>query len=217
MSANNIKSPPLCAAVDVDMTLTKGMEQKWWEWIFLKIKRETEEYPYDKQLLDYDLSKEVEELGYSTKHINAFEFWKQRDLYNGDVLPQEGSIEALEWLKIQGFKICFVTHVEGDHAKSKIEWCRKHYPFMDAFVPTREKWYGAPFLVIDDRNKHLNSCDYLPEENIFLRSTNFKQEVHLNRGVEFSRWEDFVKICKSEQVISKWECIKDRYLNLYAT
>jgi|GEM_PF-5501817 len=206
---------PICAAIDVDMTLTSGMEQKWWEWMFLRLGYIPEVYPWGRSQLDYDLSKEVRDLGYSIKELKPEEFWKQRDLYNEDILPQPGSIEALEWLKSQEIKICFVTHVEGDHAKSKINWCRKHYPFMDAFVPTREKWYGLPFLIIDDRHKHLNSCSYLPTENIFLRHTKFRQEVELDKGIEFENWDEFVTICSSDYIQHNWDILKYRIKQLY--
>ncbi len=207
--------PPLCAAIDVDMTVTQGMEQKWWDWMFLKLGYIPEEYPSNRITLDYDLSQEVRDLGYSIKDLNAAEFWKQRNLYDEGIVPQKGSVEALEWLKSQGIKVCFVTHVEGDHAKSKIEWCRKHYPFMDAFIPTREKWYGLPFLIIDDRNKHLNSCSYLPIENIFLRHTKFRQEVELEKGIEFKDWTQFVSICSGDYIQHRWDILKHKIGQLY--
>lgn len=206
---------PLCAAIDVDLTLTSGMECKWWEWMFLMLGYIPEVYPHGRTTLDYDLSKEIRDLGYSVRDLKPDDFWKQRDLYDDLILPQEGSIEALEYLKSWGLKICFVTHVEGDHSKSKFKWCKKHYPFMDAFIPTREKWYGLPFLLIDDRHKHLNTCSFLPTEHRFLRHTPFRQEVELDRGLEFEDWNEFIIMCKSDTIQESWLNLKSKLEKVY--
>lgn len=93
--------------------------------------------------------------GYITKD-EAYHFWKQRTLYD-NATPLEGAVEIISKLKNDhNFDIVFASHVEGDHAKSKYEFLKRHFP-VDGFIATREKGYVRADVAIDDRVEHLIS------------------------------------------------------------
>lgn len=102
------------------------------------------EYAYYKNLSQYVTEKE------------AMWFWNQETLYDNRE-PLANAAESLWALKREhGFKIVFASHVEGQHAKGKFAFLKKHFP-VDGFMATREKQFVRADVAIDDRYEHLLS------------------------------------------------------------
>lgn len=103
-------------------------------------------------------------------------FWKCPNLYD-NATPIEGSVEVLASLS-NDFNIVFATHVEGNHAKSKFDFLKRHFPFMDGFIATREKHFVKCDMLIDDRVKNLvNLCNKTQTPVLF--HTNYDQDVEM--------------------------------------
>lgn len=84
----------------------------------------------------------------------AHAFWKSRNLYD-NATPIPGVVEAVKAFKDAGYHIVFVSHIEGDHGKSKFDFLNRHFPFMDGYVASREKGYVQATIAFDDRLEHL--------------------------------------------------------------
>lgn len=117
------------------------------------------------------------------------------DLFRSNTLydclkPIEGSVEALKWLKDRGYEIVFVSHVKGSHSKSKHNFLRRYFPFMDGYVVTKEKHYVKHDILIDDRNNFLNKVD---KDAVAIKKwTPYDQSEELTRSVlEFKNWQSF--------------------------
>lgn len=182
-------------AVDIDSTVVSLAEDSW-NWLFQKMRCFPEPFPNHLSQISYDLSKEVIDLGYDLRgpygeKISYADYWKLDDLYDeADPLP--GSVEALEYLKIKGCCIAFVSHVEGAHSKSKYEFIKRHFP-VDAYYATREKWGINAWMAIDDRNKYLNQlAEVVPKERLFKMETKFTQDEKEPPCVKVKDWYDFI-------------------------
>ena len=93
--------------------------------------------------------------GYVSKE-EVYHFWKRDNLYD-KAEPLPGSVEMIKTLKYEfGFDIVFASHVEGNHAKSKFDFLKRHFP-VDGFMATREKGFVRATAAIDDRVEHLIS------------------------------------------------------------
>lgn len=162
-------------AVDVDLTVV-DMAPFWWSWL----QEQTEcdrPYPHFGHIgeIDYDLSnyfkEELEEKG-----IDGHDYWRQKNIYDGKV-PIPGSRETLCRLFLRGHDIIFVSQLKGDHHKSKVEFLKRHFPYMKAFVGTKEKWAVRCDVLIDDRESHLAS---MPDDVILVKyNTPYTQNVSL--------------------------------------
>lgn len=182
-------------AVDIDQTVT-DLTLDSWHWIFRKMGIFPEPYPHHLSVINYDLSKEVIDLGYelitpSGDKISYAEFWKQHDLYD-EAEPLPGSVEALEYLKSKGCDIAFVSHVEGSHSKSKYEFIKRYFP-VDAYYPTREKWGVRAWMAIEDRNKYLSHfAEVVPPERLFKIETKFTQDAPEPPCTKVKDWYEFM-------------------------
>lgn len=100
---------------------------------------------------------------YSLSNYNFFhnkhkkimqDWWKSADLYNDmSITPQAESI--INKLVNDGNKVIFVSHVEGNHAKSKFDMISRHFGDIDGFVATRQKNLVRCDYIIDDRAYNL--------------------------------------------------------------
>lgn len=140
---------------DVDNTITdSGMWFSCWlmnqSWFLDKFN--TSEEAEDYAWTEYTA---WEGIGLSDEEIQlAKDWWKQKDLYD-DMYPMKGAVEALQELSDMGHTIIFASHCEGDHAKSKVEFLKKHFPFMSGFLATRQKQFVRCDVLIDDRAYNL--------------------------------------------------------------
>jgi 5'(3')-deoxyribonucleotidase len=133
---------------DVDGVVV-DLSYQWFEYLKGIVK--------DVSLSYEDLAHSYDFHGAVSKYITqqeAYYFWKQSGLYDGRE-PLQNASEALWSLKNDhGFSIVFASHVEGNHAKSKFEFLKKHFP-VDGFLATREKHFVRACVAIDDRVDHL--------------------------------------------------------------
>ena len=96
----------------------------------------------------------------ASKHLeDPLDFWRAEDLYD-TLVPMEGAVEKLEELS-QYFGIVFISRLKGNHHKSKVGFCKKHFPFMVGFIGTHEKWLMNESVVamIDDLPENLIKFD----------------------------------------------------------
>jgi len=96
----------------------------------------------------------------ASKHLeDPLDFWRSEDLYD-NLEPMEYSVEKLKELSTY-FDIVFVSRLKGMHHRSKVYWLKKHFPFMQGFVGTHEKWILNDSLVamIDDLPENLVRFD----------------------------------------------------------
>lgn len=115
-----------------------------------------------------------------------FDYWKQRDVYDG-LTPYEGAVEVLGEISKRGYDVVFASVVKGDHSKSKYYFLKKHFPFMAGCVFTREKGYIKADYAIDDRNDHLRQFD-IPTKTIRMNSQ-FTQDVDVPVYASVDNWE----------------------------
>ena len=182
------------AAVDVDLTVV-DMVTSWVDHMNritganFEIKEGTM-YPYNlteiyKHYLVSDYDKDL-----------LFKWWNKEDLYDSAV-PIDGSVEALKSVNDAGYDIVFVSHCEGNHARSKYYFLRRYFPFMAGFMATREKGFVRADIAFDDRNEYL--CQYPDYVTKYLKVTPFKQTQHVST-IPFDNWED-IKTYAEEGVL----------------
>ena len=115
-------------------------------------------------------------------------YWRELD-YN-KFQPLKGSVEKLEVLS-KYFEIVFVSAIKGQHTKSKYYWLQQHFPFMSAYVATKEKWVfnqDKTVALIDDRLDNLEGFDY---NKRVLFKTNYEQSVDCPVAYTIEGWESF--------------------------
>lgn len=139
--------------VDVDITVVQT-DQEWLDWLnrVCRVDIRLEEgylYPYDiTELFSEHLPSD----------INPYDFWRDRSLYH-PFEPIEGSVQALESLHEAGWDVVFASHCKDRHMHSKVSFLKRNFPFMKAFLATKEKGYVRADAVVDDRVKFLNQFD----------------------------------------------------------
>ena len=162
--------------VDVDLTVADS-DLSHWNWL-QQVSRDGDGLCMPNgsstDLLNYDLGSYFD----LPNHLDSMDFWRLSDIYDErpeetplyitkqihgrTIQPIKNSVQCLQSLSSQGWEIVFVSHVKGAHHKSKVEWLKRHFPFMDGFIATQEKHYVNCDIFIDDRQNHLNksSAEY---------------------------------------------------------
>lgn len=134
------------AAFDVDGVVV-DLSKDWWDYL----QNYTSQYiPFEEVSKSYDFASHYTDICPNVAHA----FWKSRNLYD-NATPIPGVVEAVKAFKDAGYHIVFVSHIEGDHEKSKFDFLNKHFPFMDGYVASREKGYVQATIAFDDRLEHL--------------------------------------------------------------
>lgn len=109
----------------------------------------------------------------ASKHLeDPLDFWRAEDLYD-NLTPMNGAVEKLEQLS-QYFDIVFISRLKGNHHKSKVGFCKKHFPFMAGFIGTHEKWLmnDSVLAMIDDLPENLIKFD--PQKRILFSGEGLK-------------------------------------------
>ena len=160
--------------VDVDLTVADS-DDSHWDWLGKVGVQHT--FPNKTQEVDYNLGNYF----HLPDKVDSRDYWRLSDIYDEKpeylrpvsglssgvfirwipirpVQPIKGSQRVLKDLKSEGWEILFISHIKGNHHKSKVEWLKRHFPFMDGFIATKEKHYANACcdIFIDDRNIHLN-------------------------------------------------------------
>ena len=192
--------------VDVDLTVADSSISHW---DFLQQVSEDGNSCMPSGVLDYDLSTYFN----LPKYIDSMDFWRYDDLYDVKpcdleldysakritrraIQPIKDSVQCLQSLSSQGWEIVFISHIKGNHHKSKVNWLKRHFPFMDGFIATQEKHYVNCDVLIDDRHNHLNNSSILIDKIKF--DTVYEQSVELEHADLISN--DWVEI---EEFINK--------------
>lgn len=126
-------------------------------------------------------------------HPDPYQYWRELDY--SQFTPIEGSVETLEKLS-NYFGIVFISSVKGNHNKQKYYWLEKHFPFMQGYIATKEKYLMNDSVVamIDDRNEMLKGFDFHKRVRF---NTCYTQDVECSVVHEFSKWDDSIvkEIC----------------------
>lgn len=177
------------AAIDVDLCVV-DIGTTWLDWLNNMTHKSLtlEDCNYD-----YDLGKYFKD-DLKTYRMCPYDYFRQCGLYD-TLKPFDGCVEALRWLKGQGYDIVFVSHIKGNHNKSKHNFLRRWFPFMDGYVATKEKYFVKHDLVIDDRNDHLNK--YSSDAIKIKKTTPYSQFEKLEDDVySIYRWDEFIPLIK---------------------
>jgi 5'(3')-deoxyribonucleotidase len=156
--------------VDIDLTVVRS-DIRWLAWL---------NYMSGKNLTledcnwDYDLS------SYFPEVSDPFLFWSDPYLYD-NLQPIIGSVEATSILHHHGHDIKFASYCKKGHFGSKVDWVKKHYPFMKGFSATKEKDMITADYFVDDRNEFLNqrtdSCRLIKYHTKYGQSEELKREI----------------------------------------
>lgn len=84
----------------------------------------------------------------------AMAWWKQEGLFD-DMRPTDEVMAAIESIHQAGHTVVFASHVEGAHAKSKVQCLKRWFPYMEAFLATRQKHFVRCDYLVDDRASNL--------------------------------------------------------------
>lgn len=158
--------------VDVDLTLVDTDESK--NGLFAYYLKNCEKFDhksYVQDLIDHCLNYHLEFYFTFPTSFNPYSYWSQEDLYD-KLQPIHAACKVLEFLHNQGYKICVLT--AGDDSLTKKAWCYKHYPYIESYIQTNEK-YLLPTendIIIDDRLDYLVACIC---RNKFLLNTDYEQ------------------------------------------
>lgn len=173
--------------VDVDLTVVQS-DAGWFDWnnhLSDKADRMTMEQALERNngVLPYNIAYLYPKIDLE----KSYDYWRRSDLYDS-MVPMKDSVEVLHMLSTIGYKIVFVSALKGDHHKSKVNFLKRHFPFMDGFIGTKEKQFAKVDALIDDRNKNLNNLG--SEVMPILFKTPYEQEVELVNNIrQFSSWE----------------------------
>lgn len=169
--------------VDCDLTICRS-DLLWVEWLINNCSysnRETWEGLHSGwKIHSYDLGL------YFPSIKDPMDYWRELDYDQFE--PIEGSVEALQKLS-EYFGIVFISSIKGNHNKSKYYWLKKHFPFMEGYIATKEKYLMGNSVVgmIDDRKSHLAGFDH---HKRILFETNYDQkgfeDIYIHKS--FSDW-----------------------------
>lgn len=150
-------------AVDVDLTVC-AIDKLWWQWLNA-LHHKDHTFPTD-DVLDYNLGVFFSDLPDPYAGYDHKDFFRRDGIYDF-AEPVEMSVESLLKIKGMGHQVVFVSHVKGNHHKSKYYWLKRNFPFMDAFIATKEKGFVRADMLIDDRYEHLNAFQGLYTNLLF--------------------------------------------------
>lgn len=182
-------------AVDCDLTVCPS-DKGWRDWLEFKnfelflnnYEEPNTKYPWDYQVqfgkgkLPYNLGKMFPSVE------DPLAYWRELD-YN-QFQPLEGAVEKLKALSTY-FNIVFISAIKGNHTKTKYYWLKQHFPFMSAYVATKEKWVlnqDETVALIDDRLDNLEGFDY---NKRVLFKTPYEQSSDCSVAYTIEDWNSF--------------------------
>lgn len=178
--------------VDCDLTVVRS-DLEWVKWLQRKASEEDDDiYAFyllrDELKIPYDLTEIYKDA--SVRLGGGMNFWKELDYTN--LTPMEGSVDALGKIS-KHCSIIFASHIEGNHGRTKYNWLKKHFPFLDGVMFTREKYLlnsNEVVGVFDDRLSHLSGFEVHKRIQI---DTPYTQDGYEETIVaqSFSDWRDF--------------------------
>lgn len=175
--------------VDVDLTVV-DTGRAWYEYLSsvseLKVPSHDEYLQIVKEI-PYDLSKVFSDLDLN----KCLDYWRVDSLYD-TLMPLPNVVDVLEDLKAnKRYEIVFVSTIKGNHHKSKYYFLKKHFPFMDGFIATKEKKYANVRMMVDDRLNVLEKMDTsvitIQKQTPYDQSTDYKPFHAFNDWLDFSK------------------------------
>lgn len=170
----------LVLAMDVDGPIA-DLSNEWNEWLSEKTGMPLYDLDNIEGPIHYDFGKYYQE-GLEEVGVCSLDFWRQSDLYD-NVTPVKGSVEVLKAITNRLHELVFVSHVKGHHHKSKVEFLKRHFPFMSGFIATKEKHFVRCDAIMDDRHENLNPVTGVRTVKIKYK-TPFTQSVELRNKQE---------------------------------
>jgi len=145
--------------VDVDLTVC-DVGPAWWRWM----EAESgcwQDYPCEEdtppESVCYDMSIYFTDQLWK-RGIDPMDFYRAKDCYDHEN-PLPGAVAGLQALHNEGHEIVFISMITGGHFQSKKRFLEKYFPFMKAFIATGEKQYINLDVMVDDRNRFLNTTN----------------------------------------------------------
>lgn len=156
--------------VDIDEVCIDS-SYAWWKYLEMDTKKGLK---WEDVKGSYDIASHYKEELWA-RGLDGLDFWRRRNTYD-DLVPQEGCVEALQWIQGFGNKIVFISSLKGNHHKSKVGFVKRYFPFYDAFLGTKEKEFVNVQVMIDDSNHVLNRFD--PENVVLIKYDNEVKQPH---------------------------------------
>ena len=183
-------------AIDVDLTVC-AVDEIWWQWLN-SIHHTSKKMPDGKK--HYDLGVYFESARAPYKGYSSKDFFRREGIYDF-AKPIIGAIDALYKAKSKGHEIVFVSHIKGNHHKSKYYWLKRNFSFMDGFVATKEKWLVNADFLIDDRYSNLNAfkgnCTNVLFKTAYSQEEKLDTDVHVMYN--WNGFDEILKILESEK------------------
>lgn len=181
-------------AVDVDLTVIHT-DKLWKQWLdYFNGFADKIEIPETN--IEYDLSKYYPNLARN----KAMAFWNDENLYQLTIDPIQDSVSVLKDLS-ERYNIVFVSACKGPHYRSKYHWLKHHFPFMDAFISTKEKHFIDASWVIDDRVEYIKHFNPNKTKRM-LYQTPYKQSESMCNVIN-----PYVTIYNYDNVVTDWSHI----------
>ena len=144
--------------IDIDLTLVRS-DIAWWQWMCTVTQTHKDfEYPSITPR-HYNLGEYFEE-EFKDLSYEPLDFWRGTSVYD-NLYPMPNAQEVLNNLNEAGHNLYFISTIKGNHAKSKVEWVKRFFPFVrqknNAILLTKQKHAVNCDMMIDDRNAVLNS------------------------------------------------------------
>lgn len=167
---------PLKIAVDVDMTVC-DIDKEWLRWLN-SIHNQSFDFDYMKNhsggFIDYDLGVYYSHFKKPYPNYNSLDFFRKNGIYDC-AKASLGAYVTLMDLHSQGHSIIFVSACKGGHMKSKYYWLKRKFPFMSAFVSTKEKWAVDADILFDDRLDYINPWINQTGKPVVFMKTDYRQ------------------------------------------
>lgn len=160
--------------VDVDLTVCPS-DIGWRDWL-------GDKYGYIRGwMTKYNFSE------YYPQATDAMEYWRELDYSQFQPLP--GSVEKLQLLS-NYFGIVFISAIKGNHTKEKYYWLKEHFPFMEGYIATKEKFLmnNSVVAMIDDRIDNLAGFDFSKRVQYMTR---YEQSSNESVNMVITDWQSF--------------------------
>ena len=178
--------------VDVDLTVC-ATDKLWLQWLN---KMQKEVYYESIQAIQDEHRQKI--LSYNLSDYypidNGLDFFRGSSIYDF-AIPVEYARHVLHSLKgVYGFDIVFISTIKGNHHKSKYNWLKRYFEFLDGVIFTKEKHYIGVDYMIEDRVDMLNKFPLSTQ--CILLDTPYKQaEVEhrpMYKATDWFKVEEFI-------------------------
>ena len=132
--------------------------------------------------IDYNIGKYWPDL----TEDEVMSFWSDPKLYQ-KLTPNPDAVKVINELAAQGHSIVFLSMCKKGHFASKVQSSKEWFNIPQeqyGFIVTHEKHFADVDVIIDDRNKFLESFKYKPEVIKIKIKTPYTQDVDLSVSLD---------------------------------